>query len=189
MIVLITGPVRSGKSTRAVRVARDLACPVTHVVTARIDPTDVEMADRIARHRSERGAEPVIDVWQPNTPGLADIIALAPAHTTLLVDSIGSWVAGQLLDLETLAARDALATLARLEALAAPLLECLTSVQANVVLIAEETGWGLVPTTAQGRVFRDHVGRLTRRIGALAGRVELVVAGYALDLRSWGTPI
>src|ERR1035441_8553075 len=35
MIVLITGPVRSGKSTRAASVARDLGGPVTHVLTTR----------------------------------------------------------------------------------------------------------------------------------------------------------
>jgi adenosylcobinamide kinase/adenosylcobinamide-phosphate guanylyltransferase len=189
MIVLITGPVRSGKSTRALGIARAFACPVTHVVTARADPADDEMVDRIARHRIERGADPVIDVWAPQTRSLADIVAAAAPGTTLLVDSIGTWVAGHLLDLESLAERDAPATLARLEAFAQPFLDRLPTVRANVVCVAEETGWGLVPVSAQGRIFRDHLGRLTRRIAHVAQRVELVVAGYALDLRGCGIKV
>jgi adenosylcobinamide kinase/adenosylcobinamide-phosphate guanylyltransferase len=59
----------------------------------------------------------------------------------------------------------------------------------NVVLVAEEAGWGLVPMTAQGRVFRDHLGRLTRRLGQVAERVELVVAGYAIDVRRCGVAV
>ena len=189
MIVLITGPVRSGKSTRAASVARDLGGPVTHVLTARVDPADREMADRIARHRSERGTQSSIELWQPATPDLADIVAAAPARTTLLVDSLGTWLAGHLLDLEALVERDSVQAFARLESLADLLLVQLTAAQADVVIVAEETGWGLVPLTAQGRLFRDQLGRLTQRVGKVAERVELVVAGYTLDLRGLGTPV
>jgi adenosylcobinamide kinase/adenosylcobinamide-phosphate guanylyltransferase len=186
---LITGPVRSGKSTRAVRVARDLGCPVTHVLTARLDPNDAEMAGRVARHRVERGSEAAIELWQPGAPELPHIIAGAPASTTLLIDSLGTWIAGQLFDLETLVEHDAAHALATLETLAEPLLTTVAAARGNVVLVAEEAGWGLVPMTAQGRVFRDHLGRLTRRLGQVAERVELVVAGYAIDVRRCGVAV
>ncbi len=189
MIVLITGPVRSGKSTRALRVARDLGLPVTHVVTARIDPGDAEMADRIARHRRERCTEPTIELWQSTQPDLAAVVAAAPDHTTLLVDSLGTWLAGHLFDIEQLAERDATAAREQLDALGQALLAGLATTRAHVVLVAEETGWGLVPPSAQGRIFRDALGRLTQRIGRIAARVELVVAGYALDVRAIGVPV
>jgi adenosyl cobinamide kinase/adenosyl cobinamide phosphate guanylyltransferase len=38
-------------------------------------------------------------------------------------------------------------------------------------------------------VFRDGLGRLTQRLASRADRVELVVAGYAVDLRRIGTPV
>ena len=63
MIVLITGPVRSGKSTRAVRLARNFGFPVTHVLTARLDPGDLEMAARVTRHRAERGTDATLELW------------------------------------------------------------------------------------------------------------------------------
>jgi adenosylcobinamide kinase/adenosylcobinamide-phosphate guanylyltransferase len=189
MIVLVTGPVRSGKSTHAARVARDFGAPVTHVLTARVDPTDPEMSDRIARHRRDRGGEPAVELWQPDGPDLPAIIGAAAPQTTLLVDSLGTWSAGHLLDLEALAEHDPLAAFARLEALTDPLIGQLRTARANVILVGEEAGWGLVPVTAQGRIFRDHLGRLTRRVGQCAARVELVVAGFALDLRSCGVPV
>ena len=171
------------------RLARDFGFPVTHVLTARLDPGDSEMAERVARHRAERGREAALELWQPQAPDLPQIIANAPAATTLLVDSLGTWIAGHLLEMEALVERDSPQALARLEALADPLFAALTAPRANVVLVAEETGWGLVPTTAQGRLFRDHLGRLTRRLGQRAERVELVVAGYAVDLRRWGVGV
>jgi adenosylcobinamide kinase/adenosylcobinamide-phosphate guanylyltransferase len=189
MIVLITGPVRSGKSRRAAQVARGLSGPVTHVVTARVDPNDREMADRIAHHRTERGAEPSIELWQCGAGPLEAIVAAAPARTTLLVDSLGTWLAGHLLDRETLAESDPAAAAGELEALGEPLLAALAQASADIVIVGEETGWGLVPPTAQGRIFRDVLGRLAQRIGALAQRVELVVAGFALDLRDCGIKI
>jgi adenosylcobinamide kinase/adenosylcobinamide-phosphate guanylyltransferase len=189
MIVLITGPVRSGKSTRAVFVARELGLPVTHVVTARVDPSDREMAARIAHHRRERGNEPTIELWQPGGPDLGAIVAAAPARTTLLVDSLGTWLAGHLLDSEALVETDTPAAQARLEALCDPLGEQLRTARAHVVVVAEETGWGLVPATPQGRIFRDQLGRVVQLVGRIAARVELVVAGYALDLRRWGVSV
>jgi adenosylcobinamide kinase/adenosylcobinamide-phosphate guanylyltransferase len=190
MFALITGPVRSGKSAYALRVAAELRVPVTYVATARVDLTDAEMADRIARHRAERGqAIGLIELWTPGVPDLPAVVAGAAAQTTLLVDSLGTWIAGHLLDLEDIVERDTPAALAQLESRTAALVPSLASVAANVVVVAEETGWGLVPPTPLGRVFRDHLGRMTRAIAHRANRAELVVAGYALDLKRYARPI
>ena len=52
--------------------------------------------------------------------------------------------------------------------------------------MAEETGWGVVPAYPMGRLFRDRLGQISRRVGTMANAVYLVVAGYALDLRQLG---
>ncbi|GAC1404944.1 MAG: bifunctional adenosylcobinamide kinase/adenosylcobinamide-phosphate guanylyltransferase [Candidatus Velthaea sp.] len=190
MLALITGPVRSGKSDYALRVAREFGNPITYVATARLDLGDAEMADRIARHRADRGPEiGVVELWSPGTPDLPALVAAARAGTTLLVDSLGTWIAGHLLDFEELAESDAPAALKKLEARTAALLPRLAGAQADIAIVSEETGWGLVPPTPLGRIFRDHLGRTSARIGRRAGRVHLVVAGYALDLRAAGVPV
>jgi adenosylcobinamide kinase/adenosylcobinamide-phosphate guanylyltransferase len=189
MIVFITGPVRSGKSSRAAQIAREFGAPVTFVATARVNPSDAEMTDRVARHRADRGDSRVIELWQPGVPDLPVVVAAAPPNSTLLVDSVGTWIAGHLLDLERAVEYDPLAALQTLEAVTAKLIDCLDAVRSNVVLVSEETGWGVVPPSPLGRIFRDHLGRVAQQIARRADRVELVVAGFALDLRRYGAAV
>lgn len=186
MVVLITGPVRSGKSARAAQVAGAFGFPVTYVATARVDAADAEMGERVARHRAQRSDMALIELWQPGIQDLPAIVASAPVRSTLLVDSLGTWLAGHLLDLERSVERDAVDASATLEKLTTPLIGSIQESLANLVLVSEETGWGLVPPSAQGRIFRDSLGRLAQRIAQHATRVELVVAGYALDLKALG---
>jgi adenosylcobinamide kinase/adenosylcobinamide-phosphate guanylyltransferase len=190
MLTLITGPVRSGKSAYAERLASSYGLPVTYVATARIDPTDAEMADRVARHRAGRPADwTTCEVWGSDRPDVATLVGTTPAGRVLLIDSLGTWLAGHLLDLEALAERDAPAALREVEEATAALGPALAETAATVVLVAEETGWGLVPPSALGRIFRDHLGRLTKAFAQRADRVELVVAGYAIDLKAVGRPV
>jgi adenosylcobinamide kinase / adenosylcobinamide-phosphate guanylyltransferase len=65
----------------------------------------------------------------------------------------------------------------------------LQQASSQVIVVAEETGWGVVPAYPMGRQFRDRLGSLTRKIGAIAHPVYLVTAGYALDLTQIGIPI
>ena len=60
---------------------------------------------------------------------------------------------------------------------------------ADVILVGEETGWGVVPAYPAGRLFRDRLGTLVRQIGAIADNVYLVTGGYALELSVLGTPL
>jgi adenosylcobinamide kinase/adenosylcobinamide-phosphate guanylyltransferase len=190
MLTLITGPVRSGKSAYAERLASSYGLAVTYVATARVDPTDAEMTDRVARHRADRPAAwSTYEVWGAGATGLADVVRDAPPDRVLLIDSLGTWLAGHLLDLEALAETDAPAALRSLETTTAGLGPALRASRGTIVLVAEETGWGLVPPSALGRIFRDHLGRLTRTFAQTADRVELVVAGYAIDLRAVGRPV
>jgi adenosylcobinamide kinase/adenosylcobinamide-phosphate guanylyltransferase len=58
-----------------------------------------------------------------------------------------------------------------------------------IVMVGEETGWGIVPEHVSGRIFRDVLGRLQQEIAAHAARVYLIVSGIAIDLRAAGRPI
>ncbi|MEO1127399.1 MAG: bifunctional adenosylcobinamide kinase/adenosylcobinamide-phosphate guanylyltransferase, partial [Cyanobacteria bacterium J06639_16] len=46
-----------------------------------------------------------------------------------------------------------------------------------------------VPAYEVGRLFRDRLGEVTRKIGAIADAVYLVTAGYALNLSQLGHPV
>jgi adenosylcobinamide kinase / adenosylcobinamide-phosphate guanylyltransferase len=189
MIVLVTGPVRSGKSAFALELARERGRPTTYVATCQADPNDAEMTERIARHRAARGDMPAIETSERSGPTLVETLDAARPGELLVVDSLGTWLAAHLLALEELAATDPVATARALEARAAPLLPALERLAADAVVVAEEAGWGVVPPTVLGRLFRDQLGRTTAELAKRAERVYLFGAGYAVDLKVAGRRI
>jgi len=174
-VILVTGPARSGKSEWAEALAAQSAGPALYLATGREDPEDPEWQARIERHRQRRPPHwQTLAVPVDLTPALR---RLAPPQT-VLIDSLGTWVASSL----ELAESDR-------QERQGEFLAFLTSTVLDLVLVAEETGWGLVPPYPLGRRFRDRLGALSRRVGSAADQVYLVVGGYALDLSRWGEPL
>jgi adenosylcobinamide kinase / adenosylcobinamide-phosphate guanylyltransferase len=186
MIVLVTGPVRSGKSAFALELARESGKTPVYVATCEADARDPEMAERIARHRAARGALRTIETNERSGPTLPEALAGGRAGETLIVDSLGTWLAAHLLALEELAAADPVAAARALEQRASALLPALDGLTADAVVVAEETGWGVVPPSVLGRLFRDQLGRTAAALAGRADRAYLVVAGYAVDLARAG---
>ncbi len=169
---LVTGPARSGKSEWAEQLAINSQRSVIYLATATLYPEDEEWQARLVRHRQRRPAD--WQLWEVPL-ALPAAIANAPPGHCLLVDSLGTWLAN-LLDQED----------ANWEGHLQNLVDSLRQNPNPVILVAEETGWGVVPAYPMGRLFRDRLGQLTRQVGAIADAVYLVVAGYAVDLREVG---
>jgi adenosylcobinamide kinase / adenosylcobinamide-phosphate guanylyltransferase len=171
-LILVTGPSRSGKSEWAEALAA--AYPsVIYIATAQVDPTDPEWQQRIVQHQQRRP-----DHWQTWAipQDLAKAIGAAAAADCLLVDALGTWVANGLEQDEAIWQQTVEELLLALKQAVCP-----------VILVAEETGWGVVPAYALGRQFRDRLGSLIRQVGAIAQSVYLVTGGYAVDLVQVGT--
>jgi adenosylcobinamide kinase/adenosylcobinamide-phosphate guanylyltransferase len=174
-LILVTGPARSGKSEWAEHLAAQSGQSVIYVATAQVDPTDLEWQARIAQHRSRR---PSTWITAAVPIALAETIRTVPDATCLLIDSLGTWLTNLLdQDADTW-------SLTRHE-----LIDSLQQTRSIIILVAEETGWGLVPAYPLGRTFRDRLGTLTRQIGAIADSVYLVTGGHALNLKALGTPL
>jgi adenosylcobinamide kinase / adenosylcobinamide-phosphate guanylyltransferase len=174
-IILVSGPARSGKSEWAEHLARESERAILYVATAQDRQDDAEWHQRIELHRGRRPRS-----WRTvECPmALARAIAQAGAADCLLVDSLGTWVANLLEESEALWQQHG-----------DDLLAALAGTQAMVVLVAEETGWGVVPAYPMGRSFRDRLGRLVREVAALANVTYLVTAGHALELSAIGIPL
>ncbi|MDB5042635.1 MAG: adenosylcobinamide-phosphate guanylyltransferase [Candidatus Eremiobacteraeota bacterium] len=187
---LVLGPVRSGKSARAASLARSCGKSVIFAATAAVDPADEEMAERVARHRADRPASwRVVETAAPAGPSLVALLREAGPHECVIIDALGTWIAAIMFDLERATADGSVTNPAALERAGNELADAVAAARADVVIVAEEVGWGVVPASAQGRVFRDTLGRLVQRIARVVDRVELVVAGYAVDLRAIGHPL
>ncbi|GAB4374988.1 MAG: bifunctional adenosylcobinamide kinase/adenosylcobinamide-phosphate guanylyltransferase [Elainellaceae cyanobacterium] len=174
-LILVTGPTRSGKSEWAEKLAAESGRRVIYVATAQVDMNDLEWQNRIAQHQQRRP-----QTWQTIAVpiDLAATIQSATVEDCLLVDSLGTWLTN-LLD------QDA----ATWEQTVQELVSSLIAAHGQIILVAEETGWGVVPAYPLGRLFRDRLGSLTRRIGAIANPVYLVAAGHVLNLSEFGVPL
>ena len=165
---LILGGARSGKSARALELAPN--APRLFVATA--EAFDDEMADRIARHKAERGADWfLVEAPLDLAPALE---AGMPEDGVAVVDCLTLWLSN-LMHHER-----------EPEAETLRLLEMLKSLPGRAVLVSNEIGMGLAPMNALGRAFRDAQGRLNQRVAAAADHVEFVAAGLPMLLK--GTP-
>ncbi len=171
-LILVTGAARCGKSEWAETLARQSGKAVSYIATATIDPSDREWQARILRHQQRRPA-----TWQTVAAieDLSPTISQFQSSDCLLIDSIGTWVAN-LLDRSD----------SEWENLTTELLSELTKSLAIIILVAEETGWGVVPAYPSGRLFRDRLGMLSRQIGSISSTVYLVTGGHVLNLSQLG---
>ena len=174
-LILVTGAARCGKSEWAETLATQSRQAVTYIATATLSPDDLEWAARIDRHQQRRPP-----TWETVVAleNLADTISGASSLDCLLIDSLGTWVAN-LLDKSTAEWSD----------LTTELLGVLQTTSATVILVAEETGWGVVPAYPSGRLFRDRLGMLSRQVGTIANPVYLVTGGHVLNLSQLGTKL
>ncbi|MEM9144983.1 MAG: bifunctional adenosylcobinamide kinase/adenosylcobinamide-phosphate guanylyltransferase [Pseudomonadota bacterium] len=163
-MTLVLGGARSGKSARALAL-----CPAPHVFIATAEALDGEMADRIARHKAERGPDWAL-VEAPLALAEAVSEAAAP-DTTLLIDCLTLWLSNLMHH-----GRGPEAETARL-------LAALGAAPGRAVLVSNEVGMGLAAMTELGRAFRDEQGWLNQRVAAAADRVEFVAAGLPLVLK------
>ncbi len=161
MITLVLGGTRSGKSAVAERYAATLGDDITYIATAETPDTDTDFASRIATHRLRRPSS-----WATVECGTDLAAALLSNPGPVLVDSIGTWVAGH---------RDFAVAIE-------PLIEALTERLQPTIFVSEEVGLGVHATTELGRAFADRLGEVNQAIAQVADRVVLVVAGRVLDL-------
>jgi histidinol-phosphate/aromatic aminotransferase/cobyric acid decarboxylase-like protein/adenosyl cobinamide kinase/adenosyl cobinamide phosphate guanylyltransferase len=164
-LTLVIGGTRSGKSAHAERLAHESGMPVRYVATA--DASDATMAERISAHVARRPAG-----WTTVEAGprLADALADADGMC-VLVDGLGVWIAGAMH-----AGEDVLEQIDEVLRLAE------TAADTRLIVVAEQAGEGVLPADRLSRAWLDTLGETTQRLAARAARVELVVAGRAVDL-------
>jgi adenosylcobinamide kinase/adenosylcobinamide-phosphate guanylyltransferase len=170
---LVTGPVRSGKSRHAEHLLEHDPS-VTYVATGRrADLADVEWTRRVEGHRVRRPMS-----WR--TVETSDVVGvIETARGPVLVDCLGTWLTA-LVDESGWHDLDAAAEVVGQET--RRLVETLRVTRLPIVIVTNEVGWSLVPSTASGRFFQDELGRLNAAVASAAWRVHLVVAGRVLDL-------
>jgi adenosylcobinamide kinase / adenosylcobinamide-phosphate guanylyltransferase len=160
VITLVLGGARSGKSAVAERLVSSSAAAVTYLATG--VATDDDMAARIQAHRQRRPASwSTIEVPGPDLPD-----ALRDVSGSVLLDSLTTWVAS---------APSFAVDMAKLRS-------ALVERDGDSVIVSDEVGLGVHPSTSAGRLFRDALGAVNQGVADVADDVLLVVAGRTLRL-------
>ena len=179
-LILITGGARSGKSGFAERLAMQ-GNRVLFVATA--EALDDDMARRITAHRGNRPAEwDTLEEPRSLPEAISRKAAAAnSAYDTVIVDCLTIWVSNLLLLHEGNADVEA-----RIVDAAEKLLDVRQSSDARWIVVTNEVGLGVVPSSSLGRTYRDALGRVNSLVASHADKVYLMAAGLALDLKALG---
>jgi adenosylcobinamide kinase/adenosylcobinamide-phosphate guanylyltransferase len=169
-IIFITGGARSGKSRLAEELALRSGAPLGYIATG--EPKDVEMRERIARHRERRGP-----AWQTIEEPI-DLVKAVREHDDcfkgMLVDCITLWLAnllGYYADPQKVI-DEVVSFIAVFPLLKVPL-----------ILVSNEVGMGIVPENALARSFRDLAGEANELLAKAADEVYVMFSGLPLKLK------
>jgi adenosylcobinamide kinase/adenosylcobinamide-phosphate guanylyltransferase len=184
---LIIGGSRSGKSSLAVKWAAQRSTSVCVIVTGMA--SDPEMAARIDAHRRERP-----DGWRVREApvGLGSALEQEGASGALVVvDCLTVWTANCLwpgASSARSAVGDTPATQVACDSEGwrrerETLLMTLRESRAEIVVVSNEVGTGIVPDNPAARLFRDEHGWLNQAVAAVCDEVCMVTAGLPLRLK------
>ncbi len=172
-LALFLGGSRSGKSELAEKSALDYE-RVAYIATCPV--VDEELAARVRAHRERRPAH-----WRTIEEPLRVADALEKAareFPCVLIDSLTLWVSNLLFAPEFQDADDdRLLDEVREFCLAA------AACDADVLVVSDEVGCGVVPDNALSRRFRDLLGWANQILATEANEVYWVAAGLAQRLK------
>jgi len=165
-LTLVLGGAASGKSAFAENICFQTDKPRVYVATAQA--FDEEMIKKISDHRRQRGPD-WLTVEAPLD--LGDALSDRSVDDIVLLDCATLWLSNVLL-----AEHD-------LDMAMTAFLSDISNCPAQIVIVSNEVGHGIVPDNALARQFRNAQGRLNQSLAAQADLVVNVVAGLPQILK------
>tara|TARA_B100000963_G_scaffold155846_1_gene135686 strand:- start:15 stop:542 length:528 start_codon:yes stop_codon:yes gene_type:complete len=163
-IVLVSGGVKSGKS----EFAEYLACrekEVTYIALSENRPDDILWKEKIAAHQLRRPKS-----WKLiETENLIPIIKVDKG--VLLIDSLGGFIVNSLKKKED-----------EWKNSLKDLLFYLASYKSKIIIVGEQTGWGLVSEYEIGNLYTDRLGICLKEITKISKENWITINGKAINL-------
>ena len=168
-IVFITGPVRSGKSNFAVKLAKQWGKEVVFLATCR--PADNEMHKRVKKHKKNRPKE-----WKiiEEEIDISSIIKNYRKDSLIIIDCITLWISNLLLS--GLKEKKIMKKINEF-------IDMLKKAKSSIIIVSNEVGWGIVPDNELARFFRDIIGIVHQKISKLSDEAYLVISGITLKIK------
>ncbi len=165
-LTFVLGGAASGKSSFAEQLVVSSGKKRVYLATSQV--FDDEMKNKVRKHVAQRGAG-----WETIEASLdlSNALGRLGADQICLIDCATMWLSNNLL-----AEND-------LEKAQAELLEAVQNCPAQILIVSNEVGHGIVPDNALARKFREAQGRLNISLAAQADLVVQVTAGLPLVLK------
>ena len=167
---LVLGGAKSGKTRFAENLALNIAKNINQVpvYVATAQALDWEMEKKIQKHQKDRGNS---FITKECPLDLSTAIMSASATDVLLIDCLTLFVTNLLCsDYFDVSKIDGL-------------VEAVKISQANLVIVSNETGLGIVPDNKLAREFREVAGTLNQNIASLSDCVTMMIAGIAVTIK------
>jgi adenosylcobinamide kinase/adenosylcobinamide-phosphate guanylyltransferase len=179
--VLLIGGARSGKSSYAEELAREIGGEVLFVATA--EARDEEMHRRIDVHKKSRPAhwhtlEAPCRVGSCISADERKLTVVVLDCITLLVNNIlcqHMAVHGE--DVNDKTVED------DVKAEIKAVIDCMQKSPATYIIVTNEVGEGIIPLGASTRIYRDVLGRANQMLARAVDEVYLMVAGIPLRVK------
>jgi len=166
-LITITGPTKSGKSQLAEFLIKEQDS-IIYIATSKPRENDPEWEKRISIHRNRRPNN-----WKliEHPESISDCIESIVNNESILIDSLGGLVE------QHLTKKDA-----EWDSFQIEFINCLINNNLGIVIVSEEIGWGLVPSTPIGHMFRERLSALSLLLSRHSKKRWLAVNGTAIDL-------
>ena len=165
-LTFVLGGAASGKSVFAEQLVVSSGKSRVYLATSQV--FDEEMRHKVDQHIAQRGPNWLTIEAPLDLPA---VLAKLTADQICLIDCATMWLTNHLLaetDLETAQLR---------------LLQGLRECPAQIVVVSNEVGHGIVPENALARRFREAQGRLNIALAAQADLVVQITAGLPMVLK------
>ncbi|SKC04276.1 bifunctional adenosylcobinamide kinase/adenosylcobinamide-phosphate guanylyltransferase [Dyadobacter psychrophilus] len=168
MIIYISGGARSGKSRFAQEMALKRSMEPVYVATAKV--WDENFAERVARHKRERGPEWTCIEAERN-------IHLQPIMDRVaVIDCVTLWLTNLFMTCQ----EDIEKTLATFKAE----IDGILALKGTFIIISNEIGMGVHAATEVGRKFTDLQGWANQYVASKADEAIFMVSGLPLWLKN-----
>jgi len=169
-ITLITGGVKSGKSSYALSMANTY---LKKAFIATAEAFDNEMKHRIARHKSERDQSFFL-IEEPCNLGVA--LHRIPVGTDVaVIDCLTVWI-GNVMHKNS--------GHADLFSEIDSFFNVIKNPPCSLIVITNEVGMGIVPENELSRAYRDRIGMVNQKIASIAHNVIFMVCGIPLMIKN-----
>lgn len=180
-IIMVTGGARSGKSTFAEKLCKEIDKKAVYIACAKI--TDDDMAERVARHRSQRPAEWETVEQYKDFGGISKKAECDVYILECVTTMITNLMFDEDIDYDKCSEDEIQNIEQKIHDEIKVMINEFKGSQKTLIIVTNEVGMGIVPAYRLGRIFRDIAGRMNRYIASCADEVYCIISGLPLKIK------